>query len=187
MFCHCILILLLPANEVVGRSCFQSYVIVCSYGGSHVSITNDALDLTLQRSSVGTLIPIPTADIWWPRLETCSNLFTLGPPPHVFKTSGNYWSSWASERSACYWMLSCITYIPVVIRNDCFDLTAILSRTPCLPCFSFVFRRTKYLQTTHFVNRIYELKKKYISLLAMIANLAVRSSFWTLFTELFYS
>ena len=23
----------------------------------------------------------PASDIWWPRLQTCSKLFTCGPPP----------------------------------------------------------------------------------------------------------
>ena len=30
-------------------------------------------------------VPAPTAsNIWWPRLETCSNLFTWGRPPNQF-------------------------------------------------------------------------------------------------------
>ena len=75
-----------------------SVVSVCLQGVSHVTITNDALDLTVQ-APVG-LPPWdligqgpPATDNWWPSLGTFSNLFTLGPTPHsalsVLK-SGSY-------------------------------------------------------------------------------------------------
>ena len=59
---------------------------VCSKGrGSHVTITHDALDLTIQGPPPGLPPPYrdPVSDIWWPRLKTCSNLFTWGPPTTV--------------------------------------------------------------------------------------------------------
>ena len=37
----------------------------------------------------------PAGDIWWTRLETCSNLFTWGPTsPRVLK-SGDYWNMYS--------------------------------------------------------------------------------------------
>ena len=38
--------------------------------------------------------------IWWPRLETCSNLFTWGPPPLVL-TFGRYWQVDSKHRKEC--------------------------------------------------------------------------------------
>ena len=67
-----------------------SQVCVClstGGGGPHVTITHDALALTVQGPSWpwtppdmghGTPGPAPASDIWWPSLETCSNLF-IGP------------------------------------------------------------------------------------------------------------
>ena len=75
-------------------------------GGSQITISNDALELTVQAPSLLTPPPdmgphwtgSPTqlhplldmephwkgislaSDIWWPSLETCLNLFTLEPP-----------------------------------------------------------------------------------------------------------
>ena len=111
------------------RKVMFSVMCVCLLGGSHVTITCDALELTVQGTvppsseqgtsgtpwpqskhpqglnspSMGpqgfpgpspsthwlhTLYmrprrpPVPSAsDIWWPSLETCSNLFTSAPPP----------------------------------------------------------------------------------------------------------
>ena len=57
----------------------------CRAGGSHVTIAHDALDLTVQGipappppwiSDLCTGPPSAASDIWWPTLETCSNLFT---------------------------------------------------------------------------------------------------------------
>ena len=70
-----------------------SQVSVILLGGPHVTITHDALDLTVQgpSSRQSPSIQPPTSDIWWPRLEICSNLFTrlphcTGPP-----TSADIW------------------------------------------------------------------------------------------------
>ena len=59
------------------RSCGKvmfSLAFVClqGRGGPHVTITHDALDLTVQPTHP------PAYDISWPFLETCSNLFTWG-------------------------------------------------------------------------------------------------------------
>ena len=59
--------LFLPhANEVVGRLCFQSCLslILSRGGGSRVTITHHALDLTVQRSLPWTsdLGPLPTGE-----------------------------------------------------------------------------------------------------------------------------
>ena len=71
----------------------EGYVIscVCQFTwGSLVTITHDALDLTMHGSSPGPgpspsdpgPVPLapPANDIWWQRLATYSNLFTWGPP-----------------------------------------------------------------------------------------------------------
>ena len=52
--------------------------------GPHVTITHDAMDVTVEatplyRALVPSLYNVaasPAGDIWWPRLETYSNLFT---------------------------------------------------------------------------------------------------------------
>ena len=59
-------------------------VILTTEGPSHVTITHDALDPTIQRhpqhgvslyrDPLG-MAPHYRGDIWWPSLETCSNLF----------------------------------------------------------------------------------------------------------------
>ena len=53
----------------------------------------------------------PASDIWWPRLETCSNLFTWKhpPPPALLLTSGGYCSSLGtvSNRVVCI-LLECL-------------------------------------------------------------------------------
>ena len=43
-------------------------------------------------------LPHPTAsDIWWPSLETCSNLFIWGPPPPVLTSSGGHWNMYGRQ------------------------------------------------------------------------------------------
>ena len=39
---------------------------------------------------------LPTSDIWWSSLETCSNLFTAGPPPTpmVLISGGGHWNKY---------------------------------------------------------------------------------------------
>ena len=52
-----------------------SFMSVCSQTGPHVTITYDALALTVHPPALH-----PASDIWWSLLETYLNLFTLGPP-----------------------------------------------------------------------------------------------------------
>ena len=111
-------------------SCVRLADIHSFHGGVHATIIHGALDLTI----LGRLLPdmrphctgIPkspppawtwdfavqgspalvtsTSDIWWLRLETCSNLFTWGPPG-----TGGYWSTYCEWLSMHYTgMLSCI-------------------------------------------------------------------------------
>ena len=70
---------------------------VCLSRGTHVTISYDAFGLTVQGtppspaevpSDMGPQAPhlhpgSPASDIWWPPLETCSNLFTSGSTPTV--------------------------------------------------------------------------------------------------------
>ena len=85
-----------------------------SVQGHHVTIACDALDLT---SSHQMSAPVggsscehypwcigphctgpPASDFWWPRLETCSNLLTWGPP--LVLTSGGYcWQAGSTHSS----------------------------------------------------------------------------------------
>ena len=51
------------------------YTRVYLFRGSPCDHYHDALDLTIQApTSLGPALP--ARDIWWPSLETCSNLFT---------------------------------------------------------------------------------------------------------------
>ena len=93
--------------------------------GSHVTITQDALDLTehpppleetslqiwgltVQRSSL-------LVDIWWPSLETCSNLFTSGaPPPPPFPPPPHYCSTWGQ----CKWVVCILLECFLVITSS---------------------------------------------------------------------
>ena len=52
----------------------------------------------------------PNTDIWWPRLETCSNLFTWRPtPPQGALVSVGYWSTygWQVDGTRPAGILSC--------------------------------------------------------------------------------
>ena len=54
-----------------------SLVSVCSQGGPHMTITHDALNLTVQGPPpLQDLRLLHASDICRPRPETCSNLFT---------------------------------------------------------------------------------------------------------------
>ena len=89
------------------------------HGGSHVTITHDALDLTIEglplvpnalymrpyRTSTHiATVPPPASDIWWWRLETYSIKFvhpcTL--PQHVLTPGGGYWSVYSQCNQAKY-------------------------------------------------------------------------------------
>ena len=59
--------------------------------------------------------PVPPAsDIWSPRLESCSNLFPSGPPPHCWHLVAGYkW--WASGWYASYWNAVLLLFISRII------------------------------------------------------------------------
>ena len=80
--------------------------------GSYVTITHDALDLTTQGPPSLALVKIyffcplghqtwdllPQAhpsltNIWWPSLETSSNLFTWDPHPQEWRLVTGHWST----------------------------------------------------------------------------------------------
>ena len=70
--CHC-----LPTKLWEGN--FFSHVCLSVHRVPHVTITHDALDLTVQGLTPSVEVTSPSiSDIWWPWLETCSNLFTWG-------------------------------------------------------------------------------------------------------------
>ena len=49
--------------------------------------------------------PAPTSDIWWPRPETCSNLFTWGPhcaSNECWHLVAGYWSMYCSRASGTH-------------------------------------------------------------------------------------
>ena len=115
----CNSLLFITAHQREGNVFIQ----VClSTGGSNMTIIQDALDHPplppppdMGPHWTGTPPPPdmdltgqgpPTSDIWWPSLETCSNLFTSGLPP----TSAYIWwplkyvrSALVSRRYASYW------------------------------------------------------------------------------------
>ena len=95
--------------------------------GGHVTITHDALDLTIQDPPPGlgsgsdpsrhgisrpTQLPQtcdllalpPVSDIWWPSMETCSNLFILGSPTSVHIL---WWSTYSLRKQAVRILLEC--------------------------------------------------------------------------------
>ena len=92
------------ANEVAGRSCFGSFLSVSHsvHKRSHVTVTHDALDLTIQEHpSSRHETSLYTAAPW-----TCSNLFNLdltvqGPLPPPPQTYSNFitslWSMYGWE------------------------------------------------------------------------------------------
>ena len=105
---------------------------VCLFtGGSHGTITHDASDLAVQGPlwtwdlsiqrpqprppplhtdmgphCTGTPSP-PDSDIWSPRLDSCSNLFTWPPPP--------VWTSDGCGRYACYWNAFLLSFATISI------------------------------------------------------------------------
>ena len=98
-----------------------SLVFVCLFTeeGSHVTITHDALDLTVQapalpplgiRHGTPNLGPAPTNDIWWLSLETCLHLFTWRPP-------NQHWHLVAEPRTVGKWVVHILQYCLV---EDCF-------------------------------------------------------------------
>ena len=141
-----------PSNQVVRRGFFQSRLsIILSTGGKfHVTISHDALDLTVQGIPLVLVLPpghgtspyratmppghwtspykdfldsspspqpglaFPSSDIWWPRLDTCSNLFTWASRP-VLKSGGQDWRS--------------VQFVHLRIPNQCCQLVAIEART----------------------------------------------------------
>ena len=75
-------------------SVHQAVILLTEGRGGDVTITHDVFDLTVQGppspspslqprhlTVQGPLILPPANGIWWPSLETCSNLFTSAPPP----------------------------------------------------------------------------------------------------------
>ena len=98
LFCYYCLPTKLREGNVFSRVCPS---VILSNKGSHVTITRDALDLTVQgqshppfghRTSLcrdapqtwDLTVQVPFSnDIWWPRLETCSNLTTWWPTPRL--------------------------------------------------------------------------------------------------------
>ena len=75
-------------------SVHQSVILFTEGRGGNVTITHDVFDLTVQGppsptpslqpwhlTVQGPLFLPPANGIWWPSLETCSNLFTSAPPP----------------------------------------------------------------------------------------------------------
>ena len=71
---------------------------------------SQARDLTVQGPLSG---PGPPSDIWWPRLETCLNLFTWGSLTPKVQISGGYWGtySWQAGGKHPTGMLSCWCFV----------------------------------------------------------------------------
>ena len=63
-------------------------------------------------------LPLPhlTSDIWWPSLETCSNLFTSGHPRSLL-TPGGYWSAYGHRKWAAPSHWNVFLLINISIRN----------------------------------------------------------------------
>ena len=103
-----------PDNEVAGRVMFsvvsvrQLVTLLHKSRGSRVTLSHDALDHTVHGTPYlpadmglhcnGPLYH-PASDIWWPSLQTCSNLLTWGPSRPVL-TSGCYWNMYVRRELA---------------------------------------------------------------------------------------
>ena len=84
-------------------------------GGAHVTITHDALDLTVQPLPTSNMNPEDpltrtslTSDIWLPSLETCSNMFIR---PHCVGPPGSDWRSYRQRKRAVRVLLECFLVI----------------------------------------------------------------------------
>ena len=115
-----------------GKVMFSLMCVCLSTGvwdrGTHVTITYDTLDLTAL-DPVAQLPPLWTlgltaSDIWWPSLETCSNLFTWGPPCSI-----DIWCLLASGRYSSYWnaVLFLVYFYRTIRVQPCFFLNSLLA------------------------------------------------------------
>ena len=132
-------------NDFIDMSLFEGhqcrvFKLCLSLNVPHVAITHDTLDLTVQPPPSPQLWPEPlfthgtwvypwsqpwhpASDIWWPSLETCSNLFhgpdCTGRLPVL--TSGGHWGMFGWQVSSKHptEMLSCFYYFhrPVFFFN----------------------------------------------------------------------
>ena len=113
-----------PANEAVGRECFQSRVSVslCVQRGREVPC--DHYPRCIGPHHLGTpsltgphsyMAPaFPASDIWWPRLETCSNLFTWGLPHQCWHLMAGYWRGAGGMHHTG--MFSCFPFVRRVLN-----------------------------------------------------------------------
>ena len=69
----------------------------------------------------------PGSDIWWPRLGTCSNLFTWRPPAPLVLTSGNYWIIYRRQTRAVSILLECFLVIADIYVYKCSILPGFVS------------------------------------------------------------
>ena len=81
-------------------------------------ISRTALDIRhvpLPHVALFSLALPPATDIWWPSLETFSNLFTWG----LVLTSGSHWStySWQAGGTHPTGLLSCTMFFSVVYKS----------------------------------------------------------------------
>ena len=110
-------------------SVHQSGILFTEGRGGNVTITHDVFDLTVQGppsptpslqpwhlTVQGPLFLPPANGIWWPSLETCSNLFTSAPPP----TGADMW-----------WLLKHVQPRKRAVRIllECFLVTHLLPST----------------------------------------------------------
>ena len=76
------------------------------------------------RSLYRGLSPSPASDIWWPRLETCSNWFTWGPHCTGPPTSADIW-----------WLVTAVGKQAVRILLQCFLVITAHKRSLRRLCF----------------------------------------------------
>ena len=86
-------------------------------GGSHVTITHDALTslyspparlpsyLQTWDLAIPGPRPLPASNIWWTSMETYSKLFTSGS--QAVLTSGDYWCMYGELKRAARILLEC--------------------------------------------------------------------------------
>ena len=97
----------------------------CPQRRSHVTITHDALDFTIQGPPLAQS-PLyrdpsgpstPAGDIWWPRPGTCSNLFTWRPPWCWLLVDG-YWSMYSRQADSTHPIgtISCYFSVCILVK-----------------------------------------------------------------------
>ena len=104
--------LLHPDSGVAGRLCYQMCVSVSLSIGGPMWPLPMIICTSLYKSPPQIWDPLTPSDIWWPLLETCSNLFTWGPSPLGLTSDGH----WSIAKWVVHILLECFLVLFTKIR-----------------------------------------------------------------------